>query len=129
MKGFIIFSLAAALLLGSAHDARADEYTPDLDRIRAGLHRPPETQSVLERQETTLRLTAPRQTVSTKPRDSIWNGLLIGAGIGAGGGYLWGRNICGPNDSECFAIAGPVGVLAGAGIGAAVGAILDAFSR
>ena len=59
----------------------------------------------------------------------MWNGLLIGAGIGAGGGYLWARNICGSNDSECFAITARAGVLAGAGIGGAVGALLDALQR
>ena len=58
-------------------------------------------------------------------RDSVWNGLLIGAGIGAGGGAVWGRQTCGANDRECFAIAGPVGIITGAGIGAAVGAIAD----
>ena len=60
-------------------------------------------------------------------RDSVWNGALIGAGIGAAGGVVWGRQICGSNDSECFAIAGPVGILGGIGIGAAVGAIADAL--
>jgi hypothetical protein len=60
-------------------------------------------------------------------RDSVWNGTLIGAGIGAAGGAVWGRQTCGANDSECFAIAGPVGIAVGAGIGAAVGAIADAL--
>ena len=60
-------------------------------------------------------------------RDSVWNGLFIGAGVGAVGGAVWGRQTCGANDSECFAIAGPVGILSGAGIGAAVGAIADAL--
>ena len=60
-------------------------------------------------------------------RDSVWNGTLIGAGVGAAGGAVWGRQICGSNDSECFAIAGPVGILGGVGIGAAVGAIADAL--
>jgi len=60
-------------------------------------------------------------------RDSVWNGTLIGAGIGAAGGTVWGLNTCGRNDSECFAIAGPVGIVVGAGIGAAVGAIADAL--
>ena len=60
-------------------------------------------------------------------RDSVWNGLLIGAGVGAAGGAVWGRQMCGSNDSECFAIAGPVGIIGGAGIGAAVGAIADAL--
>ena len=65
----------------------------------------------------------------TNRRDSVWNGLLIGAGIGTGGGYLWARDICGASDTECFAIAAPVGILGGAGIGAAVGALLDALHK
>jgi hypothetical protein len=60
-------------------------------------------------------------------RDSIWNGTLIGAGVGAAGGAVWGLKTCGSNDNECFAIAGPVGIIGGAGIGAAVGAIADAL--
>ena len=60
-------------------------------------------------------------------RDPVWNGTFIGAGVGAAGGAVWGMNTCGANDSECFAIAGPVGIVVGAGIGAAVGAIADAL--
>jgi hypothetical protein len=59
----------------------------------------------------------------------LWNGTLIGAGIGAGSGYLWAHNVCGTNDSECFAIVAPVGLIGGAAIGAAVGAIVDALTR
>lgn len=68
-----------------------------------------------------------RQRVANGRRDSLWNGTLIGAGVGAAGGAVWGLKTCGSNDNECFAIAGPVGVAAGAGIGAAVGAIADAL--
>jgi hypothetical protein len=64
---------------------------------------------------------------SSGRRDSVWNGTLIGAAAGAAGGAVWGRQTCGGNDSECFAIAGPVGILGGIGIGAAVGAIADAL--
>jgi hypothetical protein len=71
----------------------------------------------------------PTARVQKNGSDSIWNGLLIGAGIGAGGGYVWARSQCGSNDSECSAITTPVGLLAGAGIGAAIGAVLDAFSH
>ena len=70
-----------------------------------------------------------RQNEPKGRRDSVWNGALIGGGIGAGGGYIWARNICGSNDSECFAIAGPVGILGGIGIGAAVGAVADALHK
>jgi hypothetical protein len=65
--------------------------------------------------------------VSDRRRDSVWNGTLIGAGVGAAGGAVWGLKTCGSNDNECFAIAGPVGVIGGAGIGAAIGAIADAL--
>ena len=67
-----------------------------------------------------------RQDGAGERRDSVWNGTLIGAGIGAGSGYIWARSQC-PHDTECFAIAGTVGIIGGAGIGAAVGAIADAL--
>ena len=75
-------------------------------------------------------LPAPLKTQERAPggrRDSVWNGALIGAGVGAAGGAVWGLKTCGSNDTECFAIAGPVGVIGGAGIGAVVGAIADAL--
>ena len=62
-------------------------------------------------------------------RDSVWNGTLIGAGIGAASGYLWAHAQCGTNDSECFAIAGTVGIIGGAAIGAVVGAVADALHK
>ena len=127
MKRFNAICLMTGLILASSQPARAEAYSPDLGRIRAGLRRAAD-HPIHRVPATPLRLAARPQTAPTKPRDSIWNGLLIGAAIGAGGGYLWGRNLCG-SDGECFAIAGPAGVLAGAGIGAAVGGILDAFSR
>jgi hypothetical protein len=74
-------------------------------------------------------LATARQTAPDHRRDSVWNGALIGAGIGAGGGYVWAHNICGSNDDECFAIAGPVGILSGIGIGAALGAVADALHK
>lgn len=118
------------LYLASAPAAAASEPATRYPGIRSALVRP---------------LTAPRFTASRVPtpsvqrarlqgagsgqRDSIWNGLLIGAGIGGVGGHVWARNICGSNDSECFYIAAPVGVLAGAGIGAAIGAVADALHK
>ena len=59
----------------------------------------------------------------------MWNRLLIGDEIGAGGGYVWARDICGATDTECFAIAAPVGRLGSVEIGAAVGALLDALHK
>jgi hypothetical protein len=68
-----------------------------------------------------------RQDAPHQRRDSVWNGLLIGGGIGAGSGYIWARSLCGTTDDECFAIAGPAGILSGIGIGAAIGAVADAL--
>jgi hypothetical protein len=69
-----------------------------------------------------------RQSAPSERRDSVWNGALIGAAIGGAGGYLWARNICGgTDDTECFVISAPVGILGGIGIGAAAGAIADAL--
>jgi hypothetical protein len=70
-----------------------------------------------------------RQDRPAERRDSVWNGALIGAGIGAGGGFIWARNMCGTNDSECFLISAPVGILGGIGIGAAAGAVADALHK
>jgi hypothetical protein len=71
-----------------------------------------------------------RQASSPVSRsDSVWEGTLIGAAIGGAGGFVWARQICGADDSECVAIAGPVGILGGAGIGALVGAIADKLHK
>ena len=72
-------------------------------------------------------LKAREPAAPVRPRDSVWNGTFLGAGVGAAGGAVWGLKTCGSHDSECFAIAGPVGVIGGAGIGAAIGAIADAL--
>jgi hypothetical protein len=72
-------------------------------------------------------LKAREPAASVRPHDSVWNGTFIGTGAGAAGGAVWGLKTCGSHDSECFAIAGPVGVIGGAGIGAAIGAIADAL--
>jgi hypothetical protein len=132
------------ILMSCAGDARGEGYKPSYERIRARLEHDPVTLRRLARAVTRGQMTADgpepmrrapsaaaarRNRPQTSGRDSVWNGLLIGAGIGAGGGYLWARNICGSNDAECFAITKPVGVLGGAGIGAAVGALLDALQK
>jgi hypothetical protein len=110
--------------------ATAEESRPDYRRIRAALERPASPGRFAVHRGSVLPLTTSKsQPAGGGQRDSVWNGLLIGAGIGGVGGYVWARNICGSNDSECFAIAAPVGVLAGAGIGAAIGAIADALTR
>lgn len=106
----------------------AGQYTPDCAKIRAGLARP----TIITRRSPVFELLRHQNTPSARitngHRDSIWKGLLIGAGIGATGGYIWARNECG-DDPECAAITNRVGILVGGAIGAAVGAILDALSR
>jgi hypothetical protein len=63
-----------------------------------------------------------------KQGDPLWNGVVIGVGVGAAGGYAWGRDMCG-DDEECSIRAIPVGILGGALIGGAVGAIADALHK
>ena len=89
----------------------------------------PHARLVLPEARSLPALTRVEQSAQDRRRDSVWNGLLIGAGIGAGGGYIWARNICGTTDDECFAIAGPAGILSGIGIGAAIGAVADALHK
>ena len=126
--------MLAAVALFGVSPVCAEDYTPSCERIRAGLERPAHA-SVFPAEKAVKGVVSARasqavaQPVRSGRKDSVWDGALIGAAAGAGGGYLWARNICGANDAECFAIAGPVGVLSGAGIGAAVGAIVDALHR
>ena len=131
-----------AVLIAYATDVRGQDYQASYERIRAGLERTAITSPTIAIAHREVTPDAPERTRAARSavtarrtrqqgsgRDSVWNGLLIGAGIGGAGGYVWARNLCGPNDAECFAIAAPVGVLGGAGIGAAVGALLDALHK
>ena len=61
----------------------------------------------------------------TRDRDSLWNGILIGAGVGAAVGMLIAPPaFCGNNDSECATIVrvaiGLPAIAGGVGIGALV---------
>jgi hypothetical protein len=61
----------------------------------------------------------------TRHRDSLWNGILIGAGVGAAVGMLIAPPaFCGNNDSECATIVrvaiGLPAIAGGVGIGALV---------
>ena len=62
--------------------------------------------------------------------DSIWNGLLIGLGIGIVSNELFVRHNCGPrgNDDECAAIVTAVGLVTFVPGGAVVGALVDKFT-
>jgi hypothetical protein len=101
----------------------------DYRRIRSALEQParPARFAVSKVSVSAIRPARLQAVIKSGRRDSVGEGLLIGAGIGAAGGYVWARHICGSNDPECFAIAGPVGVLGGVGIGATIGAIVDAL--
>jgi hypothetical protein len=119
----LLASLTVCLL--PACTGATDPSVPrDHERIRRGLQRAAPLTVALRADD------RPFVTVERAQgrRDSVMNGVLIGTAVGAGGGYVWARNLCG-EDAECLAIAGPVGVLGGAGIGAAVGAVLDYFNR
>jgi hypothetical protein len=104
--------------------------TPNYDRIRSALQRgtAPTRLHVSRASVSTIRPTRVTQRRRAR-RDPVWNGLLIGAGLGAAGGYVWAWNLCGPRDQECSAIVTPVGMLGGAAIGGAIGAIADALHR
>jgi hypothetical protein len=109
--------------------AAADDLASDYGRIRRALAAPASLASRSREAADGAHLQVQRARVTSGRRDSVADGLLIGAGIGAAGGYLWARQQCGGNDPECAAIANPIGIVVGAAIGATVGAILDAFSH
>ena len=115
----------------AASAAGASHAGPDYGRVRAALERraAPSRLAVSVASVSAIHAARSQAVIKSGQRDSVWDGLLIGAGIGAASGYVWARNICGPNDPECLAIAGTVGVLGGTGIGAAIGAIVDALHK
>jgi hypothetical protein len=121
--------LIVIALMGLPDLAGAAGYVPDTSRIRSRLAKPAAIQVTDLPAPSPDPLKQPTARVVSRERDSVWNGLLIGAGVGAGAGYVWARSQCGSNDAECSAIANPVGIIVGGAIGAAVGAILDAFSH
>jgi hypothetical protein len=123
--------LAAAVVilqLGSSF-AFAESRGADYARLQRALNRAPAPWTSALKTPPPASVMRGAQQPEPARRDSVWNGALIGGAIGGPGGYVWARNICGNNDSECFAIAGPVGILGGAGIGLAVGAIADALHK
>jgi hypothetical protein len=69
-----------------------------------------------------------RTTVATIRRtDSLWNGMLIGAGAGIVATEVWTRQACG-QDGECAVYVRLAGWGALAGGGMAVGALIDKFT-
>jgi hypothetical protein len=69
--------------------------------------------------------TAPAKTA--KHIDSLWNGALIGAGVGAASAWVFTRANCGPRgyDNECSVIAGTASTIVFIPAGAVGGAIID----
>src|SRR5687767_14169511 len=97
-------SLLMVLLLFVPSTALGGEYKPDVARIRGGLVR--SARGALPRPAAIPKPTDGGRAAAQDPapariypgkRDSVWNGMAIGAGIGAGGGYIWARSQC-PND-------------------------------
>ena len=120
--------LAIVSLLGSA-PIHAEELKPDYARMRRALERD-RPALIIPSAAPELRARVRQGQPDPRPRpDSVWEGLLIGAAVGGVGGYVWARNICGSNDTECFVITAPVGILGGAGIGALVGAVADKLHK
>ena len=72
---------------------------------------------------------AQAQTAPNGKRDRLWNGMLIGAGIGAAAGMLVApRALCGSNDTECSVIVrAAIGLPAIAG-GIGIGALVDGLT-
>jgi hypothetical protein len=128
MRAIVIALLVAALgsSMAWAESAPASAGPVDYSRIHRELQRTPATWA---QPAALAKAVQGTQAGVPERRDSVWNGALIGGGIGAAGGYVWAHWICGANDSECFAIAGTVGIIGGAAIGLAAGAIADALHK
>jgi hypothetical protein len=66
------------------------------------------------------------QSNQTRDRDSLWNGILIGAGVGTAVGMLIAPPaFCGSHDSECATIVRATIGLASIAGGVGIGALVD----
>jgi hypothetical protein len=125
-----VVAITALFCLAWPAFVEAEAAAPGYRRIRVALDR-----SDIPARFTVIRVSVPSmrpprvQPAAPASRDSVWNGVLIGAGAGGVSGYFWARNSCESNDRECLFRAVPAGILGGAGIGAAFGAIIDALHR
>lgn len=72
---------------------------------------------------------AQAQTASRPKGDRLWNGMLIGAGVGAVAGMLIApQALCGSHDTECAVIVrAAIGLPAIAG-GIGIGALVDGLT-
>jgi hypothetical protein len=67
---------------------------------------------------------------AAKRKDRIWNGLLIGAGVGAGAGALSAyaeTDDCQPEEMLVCASAAGYSIILGTAVGAGVGVLIDQF--
>jgi hypothetical protein len=124
----IVSALILVFVVGSL-PVRADELSRDAERIRRALQKDAPRLVIPADAVATAASTRRNQPSSPARSDTVWEGVLIGAAIGGVGGYVWARNICGSNDTECFVITAPVGVLGGGGIGALIGAVADKLHK
>jgi hypothetical protein len=81
------------------------------------------------RQQRERTLAGQTATLADPCRDTVLEGLLIGAGAGLAPGLLVNARACGGDDAECSAIVHRAITLPGAAIGAAVGALMDGLHK
>jgi hypothetical protein len=69
---------------------------------------------------------AQAQTNQNDDRDKLWNGVLIGAGVGAAVGmFVLPQYFCGAQDTECSTIVRATMGLISIGAGIGIGALVD----
>jgi hypothetical protein len=121
VTGALAFSAAAKGVAGLVDDFIATHY----DAMNAEKREPAAASVVLRRVSFERRAPASSQAVPQPRRDSLWNGTLIGAGLGALLGALGGAAVLECSECSGFNVPLTFGVL-GAGAGAAIGAGIDA---
>lgn len=105
-------ALALCLLIAPVHTmAQVPAQSTPPDTVRAARTGP--------------RTTPARRTAPARANDSIMDGLLIGAGVGAAFGWL-GPTAMRPDDAESAAAISRIILLPAIGVGALIGALTDA---
>jgi hypothetical protein len=130
--------VGVAAILYSSTIATAQSASLPLEQQQpAGVFRELKLQDILDKDVTIVETSGPPGTPSVKRiervrRDSVWNGVLIGAGAGALAGFGLGRSLdspaCPRTGIECGQGA-MVGAVGGAFWGAIGGWITDALIR
>jgi hypothetical protein len=91
-----------------------------------GVHRTQQAPAMTEERRTVSFTPAKQNAVLSRRRDSLWNGVIVGAGLGALVGVAGSPLISDCSECAGFNVPLTFGVL-GAGVGAAVGAGFDAL--